>query len=321
MVFDKVRNALIVNEYKKNAARYGKTLVFAMSIEHARILTDCFNKAGMKAAYVVSGTPHYQRNQIYDDYRSGNLQVLVNMNILTEGTDLPMTQTVFLTRQTTSTILMTQMIGRALRGPEAGGTKNAYIVSFIDNWNERIMWVVPETVYIAEINIPDDTEENQTSEASPEDEEVIYISREKILEFAKILNEAIDTTKLEALPFIERIPLGMYAFEYESKEDGNTEGNDVSYQVMVYNSTKDAYEKFMTALPDLFKELGRFAYDDDSQEYLLPDTLGQLLKRACEIFSVNRKRNGVKSTSRQLFTDFFSHTRLNIARKTFSAAK
>lgn len=285
MVFDEVRNRIIVNKYKENAARYGKTLVFAVSIEHARILTDCFNKAGIKAAYVVSDTPHYQRNQIYDDYRSGNLQVLVNMNILTEGTDLPMTQTVFLTRQTTSTILMTQMIGRALRGPEAGGTAKAYIVSFIDNWNDRIMWVVPEMVYIAEtIEFPDDTTGTPQSVVSPEDEEVIYISREKILEFAKILNEAIDTTKLEALPFIERIPLGMYAFEYESKEDGNTEGNDVSYQVMVYNSTKDAYEKFMAALPDLFKELGCFAYEDDSQEYLSPDTLERLLKHCKKNF-------------------------------------
>ena len=286
MVFDEVRNRIIVNKYKENAARYGKTLVFAVSIEHARILTDCFNKAGIKAAYVVSGTPQAEREKIYDRYRTGDLQVLVNMNILTEGTDLPMTQTVFLTRQTTSTILMTQMIGRALRGEKAGGTAKAYIVSFIDNWNERIMWVVPETVYNAEIDFPDDMEENQTSEASPEaeDEEIIYISREKILEFAKILNEAIDTTELEALPFIERIPLGMYAFEYESKEDGNTEGNDVSYQVMVYNSTKDAYEKFMTALPDLFKELGRFAYDDDSQEYLSPDTLERLLKHCKKNF-------------------------------------
>ena len=280
------RNKMIVERYKTNAAKYGKTLVFTVSIEHAKLLTERFNSAGIKAAYVVSETPQYEREKIYDRYRTGDLQVLVNVNILTEGTDLPMTQTVFLTRQTISTILMTQMIGRALRGPEAGGTAEAYIVSFIDNWNERIMWVVPETVYIAEIDFPDDTEENQTSEASPEaeDEEIIYISREKILEFAKILNEAIDTTELEALPFIERIPLGMYAFEYESKEDGNTEGNDVSYQVMVYNSTKDAYEKFMTALPDLFKELGRFAYDDDSQEYLLPDTLKKLIDYCKEKF-------------------------------------
>ena len=41
--------------------------------------------------------------------------------MLTEGTDVPDVDTVFLTRQTTSKILLTQMIGRALRGPKFGG--------------------------------------------------------------------------------------------------------------------------------------------------------------------------------------------------------
>lgn len=61
-------------------------------------------------------------------YRNGEIQVLINVNILTEGTDLPKTHTVFLTRPTVSTTLMTQMVGRALRGLKAGGTKEAYIV-------------------------------------------------------------------------------------------------------------------------------------------------------------------------------------------------
>ena len=41
--------------------------------------------------------------------------MLINVRMLTEGTDVPDLQTVFLTRQTTSQILMTQMVGRAMR--------------------------------------------------------------------------------------------------------------------------------------------------------------------------------------------------------------
>ena len=271
---DEGRNKLIVQSYKKNAAKYGKTLVFTVSIEHTKILTERFNQAGIKAAYVVSGTPHDERERIYNAYRNGDLQVLVNVNILTEGTDLPMTQTVFLTRPTTSTILMTHIIGRALRGPEAGGTEYAYIVSFVDRWKERIMWVVPEFVYDGE---PDPIIDLPPIPQNEEDEEVFYISQEKILEFAKILNEAIDTRAIEAIPFIERIPLGMYAFTYENKDDGAEEGSDISYQVMVYSSTKDAYEKFMAALPGLFQNFNRFNYTDESEEYLSTDTLRQLL--------------------------------------------
>lgn len=55
--------------------------------------------------------------------------MIINVNILTEGADLPMTKTVFLARPTVSSVLMTQMVGRALRGTAAGGTASAYIVS------------------------------------------------------------------------------------------------------------------------------------------------------------------------------------------------
>jgi len=49
--------------------------------------------------------------------------VLINIKILTEGTDIPDVQTVFITRETTSDIRLTQMIGRALRDPRMGGQK------------------------------------------------------------------------------------------------------------------------------------------------------------------------------------------------------
>lgn len=62
------------------------------------------------------------------------------MASLTEGTDVPDIDTVFLTRQTTSQILMTQMIGRALRGPTFGGTEKANIVLFVDDWKQKIHW-------------------------------------------------------------------------------------------------------------------------------------------------------------------------------------
>ena len=92
-----------------------------------------------------------------------------------------------------------------------------------------------------------------------------WIAISKIEEFAAILNDAIDTTQLEAVPFWERVPVGMYAFQYI-----NEEGIDFSYQVMVYNSTQDAYENMMQALPALFEGINT----DD--EYLSDDVLGKL---------------------------------------------
>lgn len=262
------RNNLIVRTFKKKADEYGQTIVFAINITHAIVLTKLFNKAGIKAACVVSnikdeGTgitlSREDNEKNIEKYRKGEIQVLVNVNILTEGVDLPKTKTVFLTRPTVSTILMTQMVGRALRGPEANGTATAYIVSFLDNWNEKIAWVNPDTLF---------TGANDFNDTNPEYQQrmIRLISIAKIEEFASMLSDSIDTTELEAVPFAQRIPIGMYAFQYI-----NENRKDLSYQVMVYDSTKDAYEKFMAALPTLSADL------NSDEEYLSKEILNQLV--------------------------------------------
>ncbi len=140
------RNALIVNTYKKKQEKYGQTIVFALNKPHAVQLKEQFRNADISADYIISGnqdmitgaTDSEEINRKIDEYKEGKLQVLINVNILTEGFDTPKTKTVFLTRPTVSSVLMTQMVGRALRGKAAGGTSEAYIVSFIDRWNEKI---------------------------------------------------------------------------------------------------------------------------------------------------------------------------------------
>ena len=268
------RNKLIVDTYKKKSDEYGQTIIFAVSIDHAITLAKLFNKAGVKAAYVVSnikdkGTgvtiSREDNEKNLENFRAGKVQVLVNVNILTEGVDLPMTKTVFLTRPTVSTILMTQMVGRALRGEKAGGTSTAYIVSFVDNWNEKISWVNPDTLFTGTNDFDDKDIEYQ-------ERTVRLISIAKIEEFAAILNDSIDTEKLESIPFVQRIPIGMYAFQYI-----NEDGTDFSYQVMVYDSTKGAYEKFMSTLPT-------FAELNSEEEYLSENVLNKLIAECKEKF-------------------------------------
>lgn len=250
-----VRNKLIVDTYKNKMAEYGQTIVFVVNISHAIALNKLFKKAGIKSDYVVSSIKDMvtgvtlsreDNERKLDEYRNGKLQVLINVNILTEGVDLPQTKTVFLARPTVSKILMTQMIGRALRGTAAGGTSDAYIVSFIDNWNEHISWCNPESIF-----------DGTGSEAFTDDKreyarkDLNLIAISKIEEFASLLDDSIDTTAIEKVPFVKRIPIGMYAFTY--LQEG---GADISYQVMVYDSTKKAYENLMDSLDILFNEYG-----------------------------------------------------------------
>ncbi len=269
------RNKLIVERYRKNQDKYGQTIVFAVNVMHAIQLTALFKKAGIKADYIVSSikdsvtgvTISSQENeQKIADYRDGRLQVLINVNILTEGSDLPKTKTIFLARPTVSTILMTQMIGRALRGTKAGGTAEAYIVSFIDHWNEHIAWVNPESIFGGSNEFVDNT-----ADRLKRDLRVIAIS--KIEEFASILDDSIDTSAIEKVPFIQRIPLGMYAFTYLEKD-----GMDLSHQVMVYDSTAEAYQNLMEALPSLFETFNA------TEEYLDDATLDKMEKTCRDSF-------------------------------------
>lgn len=247
------RNRLIVETYCAKKSEYGQTIVFAVNIIHAIHLSALFNKSGVKAAFVVSDIKdsvtgvrisREENEKKLEDFRTGRIQVLINVNILTEGVDLPKTQTVFLARPTVSSILMTQMVGRALRGVAAGGTAKAYIVSFVDQWNEHIVWINPETLFDGNNGYVD-----STNERVKRDLRMIAIS--KIEEFASILDDSVDTTALEKVPFIQRIPLGMYSFTYLEEN-----GMDLTYQVMVYDSTFVAYQQFMEALPALFKSYG-----------------------------------------------------------------
>ena len=136
-----LRNGIILEQYLNGKDRYGKTIVFAVNQLHAETLCKAFKEAGVSCDYAVSNRPDAQ--EVIQRFKENQFSVLINVQILTEGSDIPDTQTVFLTRQTNSDSLLLQMIGRGLRGLKAGGTKEAFIVSFHDTWNTFAHWLDP----------------------------------------------------------------------------------------------------------------------------------------------------------------------------------
>lgn len=249
---DKERNAMIVNKYMEKHEKYGSTIVFALNKTHAIELNALFNekgkKYGIKSEFIISSVRDMilgitisdkDNEEKIERYRRGEVQVLINVNILTEGTDLPKTQTVFLTRPTVSTVLMTQMVGRALRGVKAGGTKEAYIVSFVDDWNDKIAWVNPETLTDFEYK-----EKETKCEQQKHMMRLVAIS--KIEELALMADASVDTSKLDNIAPIERIPLGMYVFS----------AFEFNHQILVYSSSESAYKSLISDLPNIMEYYG-----------------------------------------------------------------
>lgn len=141
------RNRSIIQTYLdgpdgSGQRNFGRTIVYAVNIAHADTLAKLFNQEGIDCEAVHTGRSRDENRDAIRRFRDGGLEVLVNVQMLTEGIDVPGADAVFLTRPTLSLSLFSQMVGRALRGPRMGGTEQAQIVDFQDLLGEFSSWRV-----------------------------------------------------------------------------------------------------------------------------------------------------------------------------------
>ena len=108
----------LVGDIVENWLRYAsdrKTFVFGATQSHATHLRDEFLKAGIRAAHVDDTTPPEERAQAFSDLRTGEIQVLTNVEICTYGIDVPEVSCVVLASPCRSLVRYRQRCGRALR--------------------------------------------------------------------------------------------------------------------------------------------------------------------------------------------------------------
>ena len=108
---------------------YGKDrkgIVYAINISHAKKIMELYQEHGIKAVAIDSKTPVAERQADIEAFKKGEIQVLVNVDIFSEGFDCPDVEFVQLARPTLSLAKYLQMVGRGLR--VAKGKKNCVIV-------------------------------------------------------------------------------------------------------------------------------------------------------------------------------------------------
>jgi superfamily II DNA or RNA helicase len=126
----KERNQMVVENYLELAVDR-KALVFAADLNHARSLAEMFKTQGVSAAWVSGETPLNSRRSFLEKLRNGELKVIVNCMVFTEGFDEPSLDAILVARPTRSLVLYCQMIGRGLR--PYPGKKNCLFIDFVDN--------------------------------------------------------------------------------------------------------------------------------------------------------------------------------------------
>jgi len=105
---------VIARAYKEHAAdRQG--VVFTPTVATAEETAAALNMADIPSAAISGETPGPERRLIFEEFRTGQVQVLVNCMVLTEGFDAPWASCAVIARPTQSNSLYIQMVGRVLR--------------------------------------------------------------------------------------------------------------------------------------------------------------------------------------------------------------
>lgn len=92
-----------------------RTIVFASSVDHSMNIVERFASQGVSARHVDGETPKDERDETRELLASGEVKVVSNFGIYTEGFDLPAVECIVLERPTKLTHLYLQMVGRGFR--------------------------------------------------------------------------------------------------------------------------------------------------------------------------------------------------------------
>ena len=134
----------LLEEIRKNIEKNERTLVTTLTVKMAEDLSDFLKKQDLKVAYLHHETNTLERSQIIHDLRVGTYDVLVGINLLREGLDLPEVSLVAILDADKEGFLrseksLIQTIGRAARNA------NGRVIMYADNMTDSMSKAIGET--------------------------------------------------------------------------------------------------------------------------------------------------------------------------------
>lgn len=106
--------AQLLDSYSK-FAKGKKGIIYSISRKHSKHICQQYRDAGISIADIDSETPGYLRKRLVQDFKNGELDIIVNVDIFSEGFDCPDLEFVQLARPTRSLVKYIQQVGRGLR--------------------------------------------------------------------------------------------------------------------------------------------------------------------------------------------------------------
>lgn len=126
----------IIGDFVRDWKLYSQwrpTVLFAVNVEHSKIITKAFNDEGISAVHADATTKSHERVRLIDNFVRGKIQILCSVNIFSTGLDIPSIGAIQICRPTQSLIWHLQGIGRGLRPSPATGKENCIIIDNAGN--------------------------------------------------------------------------------------------------------------------------------------------------------------------------------------------
>lgn len=255
-------------------------IIFAASVDAAHHIADALTEADYPAVAVTGAMSYEARQPVYAAYRNGEARALVTVQVLTEGADFPMCDTVVLARPTRSRNLFSQMVGRALR--LYPGKTDALVLDLAGS--ARTMKLVSLTQLLPGATVKDvDTDGNELDllPEVPLDDSMgggegdLKLVRQGPVDMVTIDLLANDTTLWletpKGVPFISLMGANEVVFLWP--EDGYRPGRP-GPDGTVIESTKWAIGQLNTRSGKVISVTGSGRFQTDTPEYVdLPEAL------------------------------------------------
>ena len=132
-VEDELDKVDIVGDAVDNYRRLGKNkpaIAFCISVKHGQYVTNKFKQAGYTAELITGSMKSDERKTLIDNFKDGKVQILVSIDVVSEGFDVEGCYVAILLRPTQSEALYIQQVGRVLR-PEPN--KVAIVLDHVGN--------------------------------------------------------------------------------------------------------------------------------------------------------------------------------------------
>ena len=219
----------LMEEIRKNIANKERTLVTTLTVKMAEDLTDYLKKANFNVAYLHHETKTLERSEIIHDLREGKYDVLVGINLLREGLDIPEVSLIAILDADKEGFLrssrsLIQTIGRAARNV------HGRVIMYADKITESMQIAIDETNRRRNIQEKYNEENNVTPKSIVKELNEVIHSKET-LEMSKKYRQKNKHTKAEKEKMMASIEAEMKQAAKQLNFERAAELRDILYEL------------------------------------------------------------------------------------------